>query len=153
MGEKNMSENKYSKPPLEVLKGQLTELQYQVTQLGETEHPFKNRYWNHFEKGLYVDIISGEPLFSSKDKFESTCGWPSFSRPVFKEAIRYLEDKTLHMHRIEVRSQVSDSHLGHVFDDGPEALGGMRYCINSASLKFIPNDKLDEEGYGAYKIE
>ncbi len=153
MGEKNMSENKYSKPPLEVLKGQLTELQYQVTQLGETEHPFKNRYWNYFEKGLYVDIISGEPLFSSKDKFESTCGWPSFSRPVFKEAIRYLEDKTLHMHRIEVRSQVSDSHLGHVFDDGPEALGGMRYCINSASLKFIPNDKLDEEGYGAYKIE
>ena len=153
MGDKNMSENKYSKPPLEVLKGQLTELQYQVTQLGETEHPFKNRYWNHFEKGLYVDIISGEPLFSSKDKFESTCGWPSFSRPVFKEAIRYLEDKTLHMHRIEVRSQVSDSHLGHVFDDGPEALGGMRYCINSASLKFIPNDKLDEEGYGAYKIE
>jgi len=150
MGE---TDKKFKKPSLDVLKGQLTEIQYQVTQLGVTEHPFDNRYWNHFEKGLYVDVVSGEPLFSSKDKFESSCGWPSFTRPVFKEAIRYIEDNTFLMHRIEVRSQVSDSHLGHVFDDGPEISGGMRYCINSASLKFIPNDELDEAGFGRYKID
>lgn len=150
MGEKDTI---YKKPPLDILKGQLTELQFQVTQLGETEHPFNNKYWNYFEKGLYVDIVSGEPLFSSKDKFESSCGWPSFSRPVFKEAIHYLEDNTFHMNRIEVRSQVSNSHLGHVFEDGPEASGGLRYCINSAALRFIPNDKLDEEGYGLYKVD
>lgn len=143
-------ENQFVKPPIEVLKGQLTELQFQVTQLGATEHPFNNKYWNHFEKGLYVDVATGEPLFSSKDKFESSCGWPSFSRPIFKEAVKYFEDNTFHMHRIEVRSQVGESHLGHLFDDGPDELGGLRYCINSASIRFIPFEKLADEGYTTY---
>ena len=135
----------------DTLKESLTELQFNVTQLNATEQPFNNTFWNHFENGLYVDVVSGEPLFLSKDKFESTCGWPSFSRPIFKEAVRYVEDKSHFMHRIEVRSQVGDSHLGHVFDDGPEALGGMRYCINSASLRFIPYERLEDEGYSDYK--
>ena len=135
----------------DTLKESLTELQFNVTQLNATEQPFNNAFWNHFENGLYVDVVSGEPLFLSKDKFESPCGWPSFSRPIFKEAVRYVEDQSHFMHRIEVRSQVGDSHLGHVFDDGPEELGGMRYCINSASLRFIPYERLDDEGYSEYK--
>jgi len=150
MSNVHTQENRFVKPPIEVLKGQLTELQFQVTQLGATEHPFNNKYWNHFEKGLYVDVATGEPLFSSKDKFESSCGWPSFSRPIFKEAVKYFEDNTFHMHRIEVRSQVGESHLGHLFDDGPDELGGLRYCINSASIRFIPFDKLVDEGYSTY---
>ena len=133
------------------LKNSLTELEFNVTQLNATEQPFNNAFWNHFEKGIYVDVVSGEPLFLSKDKFESSCGWPSFSRPIFKEAVRYVEDRSHFMHRIEVRSQIGDSHLGHVFDDGPEELGGMRYCINSASLRFIPYDRLDDEGFTDYK--
>lgn len=139
------------KKKTDTLRESLTELQFNVTQLSATEQPFNNAFWNHFENGLYVDVVSGEPLFLSKDKFESTCGWPSFSRPIFKEAVRYVEDRSHFMHRIEVRSQVGDSHLGHVFDDGPEELGGMRYCINSASLRFIPFDQLDDEGYSDYK--
>lgn len=150
MKENQSLESQFTKPSIEVLKGQLTELQFQVTQLGATEHPFNNKYWNFFEKGLYVDVVTGEPLFSSKDKFESSCGWPSFSRPLFKEAVKYFEDNAFHMHRIEVRSQIGESHLGHLFDDGPDELGGLRYCINSASIRFIPFDKLVEEGYAEY---
>ncbi|HAS73805.1 MAG TPA: peptide-methionine (R)-S-oxide reductase [Clostridiales bacterium UBA8960] len=141
---------KYVKPTTDVIKSTLTDLQFQVTQLSGTERPFDNMYWNHFEKGLYVDVVTGEPLFLSKDKFESSCGWPSFSRPVFKEAVRYVEDNTFRMHRIEVRSQIGDSHLGHLFDDGPDELGGLRYCINSASIRFIPYDALEKEGYSEY---
>jgi methionine-R-sulfoxide reductase len=143
-------EKKYEKPSQEVLKQTLTDLEFEVTQKSATERPFKNAYWNHFEKGIYVDVVTGEPLFLSKDKFESSCGWPSFSRPVYKEAIRYVEDYTHFMHRIEVRSQIGDSHLGHVFDDGPDELGGMRYCINSASLRFVPFDEMDQKGYREY---
>jgi methionine-R-sulfoxide reductase len=121
-----------------------------VTQNSGTERPFDNIYWNFFEKGLYVDIVTGEPLFSSKDKFESSCGWPSFSKPIQKEHIRFIEDISFNMRRIEVRSQIGDSHLGHVFDDGPEELGGMRYCINSAALRFIPEKDMIAEGYEDY---
>lgn len=142
---------KFVKPPTEQIKRTLTELQFEVTQHNATERPFNNIYWNHFEKGLYVDVVTGEPLFLSKDKFESSCGWPSFSRPIYKEAVRYVEDNSFRMHRIEVRSQIGDSHLGHVFDDGPEEQGGLRYCINSASIRFVPYDKMEEEGYGEYK--
>lgn len=151
MDEFGVTTKQFHKQKTEVLRGQLTELQFQVTQLSATEQSFNNKFWNFFETGLYVDIVSGEPLFHSKDKFESTCGWPSFTKPIFKEAVRYIEDRSHFMHRIEVRSQVADSHLGHVFEDGPEESGGLRYCINSAALKFIPLDKLEEEGYSEYK--
>lgn len=140
-------EHRYAKPPEDQLKNRLTELEFEVTQHSATERPFNNKYWNHFEKGIYVDIVTGEPLFHSKDKFKSSCGWPSFSKPIFKEAVKYLEDNTHHMHRIEVRSRIGDSHLGHVFDDGPDELGGMRYCINSAAIRFVPYEKLAEEHY------
>ena len=152
MREYNMElmEKKYAKPPTDEIKKTLTELEFQVTQLSGTERPFDNKYWNHFEKGLYVDVVTGEPLFLSKDKFESSCGWPSFSKPAYKEAVRYVEDKTLFMHRIEVRSQIGDSHLGHVFEDGPDEFGGLRYCINSAAIRFIPFEALEEEGYSEY---
>lgn len=140
-------EHRYAKPPEDQLKAKLTELEFEVTQHSATERPFNNKYWNHFEKGIYVDVVTGEPLFHSKDKFESSCGWPSFAKPIFKEAVKYLEDNTHHMHRIEVRSRIGDSHLGHVFDDGPDELGGMRYCINSAAIRFVPYDKLSEEHY------
>ncbi|WP_342637124.1 peptide-methionine (R)-S-oxide reductase MsrB [Fusibacter bizertensis] len=139
------------KPDLKDLRQNLTDLEFQVTQNNATEKPFENPYWDHFERGIYVDKVTGEPLFTSKEKFDSSCGWPSFTKPVYKESIKYVEDKTLFMHRIEVRSQAGDSHLGHVFNDGPEEMGGLRYCINSASIRFIPYDKLDEEGYGEYK--
>lgn len=151
MGENIANEKKYTKPELKDLKQNLTELEFQVTQNNATEKPFENQYWDHFERGIYVDVVTGEPLFTSKEKFNSSCGWPSFTKPVYKESIRYVEDRSLFMHRIEVRSQVGDSHLGHVFNDGPEEMGGLRYCINSASIRFIPYEKLDEEGYGEYK--
>lgn len=153
MREHDMEEmgKKFIKPPTDQIRSTLTDLQFEVTQLSATERPFDNIYWNHFEKGLYVDVVTGEPLFLSKDKFESSCGWPSFSRPIYKEAVRYVEDNSFMMHRIEVRSQIGDSHLGHVFDDGPDELGGLRYCINSASIRFVPYDKMEEEGYGEYK--
>ena len=124
------------------------QIQFQVTQNNGTEPPYRNEYWNHFEEGIYVDIISGEALFSSYDKFDSHCGWPSFSKPITK--LKSKPDKSHGMLRTEVRSFIADSHLGHVFDDGPEALGGLRYCINSASLRFIPKEKLVSEGYGEY---
>ena len=125
--------------------------QFHVTQESGTERAFTGEYWDHKEEGLYVDIISGEPLFSSKDKFDSHCGWPSFTKPVEDENVKELDDKSHGMMRTEVRSKHADSHLGHVFPDGPLESGGLRYCINSASLRFIPKDKLEAEGYGEYK--
>jgi len=139
---------RYPKPSDEVLKETLTEAQYQVTQMNNTERAFSNEYWDNFEPGLYVDIATGEPLFSSKDKFESGCGWPSFSKPIVPEVVTYITDTSFNMERVEVRSRVGDSHLGHVFEDGPEELGGLRFCINSASIRFIPLEDMDAEGYG-----
>lgn len=126
----------------------LTKLQYEVTQNSATEPPFQNEYFNNFQPGIYVDIISGEPLFISTDKFESGCGWPSFSKPIDNSVIQELGDNSFGMNRIEVRAKGSDSHLGHVFQDGPKEMGGLRYCINSASLKFIPIEDMENQGYG-----
>ena len=131
------------------LKG-LTPLQYYVTQENGTEPPFQNEYDHHFEEGIYVDIVSGEPLFSSKDKYNSGCGWPAFTKPIEKQQITEYFDTSHGMRRVEVRSKEANSHLGHVFPDGPIEAGGMRYCINSASLKFIPVSELEEKGYGQY---
>ncbi len=128
---------------------ELTEVQRHVTQKSGTEPPFKNEFWDHKEEGLYVDIVSGEPLFSSMDKFDSGCGWPSFTTPLNDENVTEHTDVTHGMKRVEVRSKHGDSHLGHVFDDGP-AENGLRYCINSASLRFIPKSKLEVEGYGEF---
>ncbi|AUD63372.1 peptide-methionine (R)-S-oxide reductase [Tenericutes bacterium MO-XQ] len=133
----------------EDLKKKLTPLQYHVTQEQGTERPFQNEYWNHHADGIYVDIVSGEPLFSSLDKFDSGCGWPSFAKPL--TTVNTKLDKSFGMMRTEVRSKDADSHLGHLFTDGPTELGGYRYCINSASLRFIPKKDLEKEGYGEYK--
>lgn len=143
-------DKKYIKKSDEELKKELSKLEYKVTQEAFTEPPFENKYWNSFDEGLYVDITSGEPLFISTDKFESGCGWPAFSKPIEKKVVKEKRDTSFGMHRTEVRSRNSDSHLGHVFCDGPEELGGLRYCINSASLRFIPFDDLEKEGYGEY---
>ena len=131
----------------EALKQRLTEIQYEVTQNEATERPFSGEYDEFFEEGIYVDVVSGEPLFSSKDKFDAGCGWPSFSRPIQNTTLTEKEDHKLNRVRTEVRSQKADSHLGHVFPDGPEELGGLRYCINSAALRFIPKADLEKEGY------
>lgn len=128
----------------------LTPLQFEVTQHNATERPFQNEYFDHFEKGIYVDIVSGEVLFSSLDKFESHCGWPSFTKPLDPKQVVSKTDMSHFMIRTEVRSKLADSHLGHVFNDGPKEKGGLRYCINSASLRFIPYDKMESEGYGEY---
>lgn len=131
------------------MKGKLTDIQYRVTRENATEPPFQNEYWDEKREGLYVDINSGEPLFTSRDKFDSGCGWPSFSKPVEKGIIEEKVDKGHGMLRTEVRSKSSDSHLGHVFPDGPKPTG-LRYCINSAALRFIPKEDLEKEGYGKY---
>jgi methionine-R-sulfoxide reductase len=137
----------YQKPSPEELKQRLTRMQFEVTQNAATEPPFRNEYDHHFEPGLYVDIVSGEPLFSSLDKFDSGCGWPAFSKPVAGTEIEEVRDNTHGMVRTEVRSKLADSHLGHVFDDGPGPTG-LRYCINSASLRFVPLEEMEQAGYG-----
>lgn len=133
------------------LKKRLTPLQYEVTQNNGTEPPFRNEFWDHNEEGLYVDIVSGEPLFTSMDKFDSNCGWPSFTKPLRSGSVVERTDLSHGMVRTEVRSREADSHLGHVFDDGPRDRGGLRYCINSAALRFIPKDDLEKEGYAEYR--
>ncbi|AUX37257.1 MULTISPECIES: bifunctional methionine sulfoxide reductase B/A protein [Sorangium] len=147
-----MSDRTYRKPSEEELRKQLTPLAYEVTQRDATEPPFRNAFWNNHEAGLYVDAVTGEPLFSSRDKFDSGTGWPSFTRPVELNRVVERSDRTHGMVRTEVRSKAGDSHLGHVFEDGP-APRGLRYCINSASLRFIPLDRLEAEGYGAYRSQ
>jgi methionine-R-sulfoxide reductase len=139
----------FSKPTEEVLKQKLTPMQYKVTQQEGTEPPFKNEYWDNHEPGIYVDVVSGEPLFSSLDKFESGTGWPSFTRPLVSENVKTKTDRKFFMTRTEVRSAHADSHLGHLFDDGPKPTG-QRYCMNSASMRFIPASKLVAEGYGEF---
>ncbi|GAA2748618.1 peptide-methionine (R)-S-oxide reductase MsrB [Amnibacterium kyonggiense] len=140
---------KYGKTAEAVAK--LTPNQYAVTQEAATEPAFRNQYWNNHDKGLYVDVVSGEPLFASADKYDSGCGWPSFTRPVPGSGIVEKQDRQFGMLRIEVRSGGADSHLGHVFDDGPVAEGGLRYCINSAALRFVPESELEAQGYGEYR--
>ncbi len=141
--------SEFKKPSDSELKQKLSPMQYKVTQHEATEAPFQNEYWNNHEDGIYVDVVSGEPLFSSKDKYESGTGWPSFTRPLVPENITTKTDTQLFMTRTEVRSKYADSHLGHLFDDGPKPTG-QRYCMNSASMRFIPVSKLAAEGYGEY---
>ena len=132
------------------LRKKLTDIQYEVTQESATERPFSSEYDDFYEDGIYVDIVSGEALFSSKDKYNAGCGWPSFTKPIDGTELTEKDDFKLIRKRIEVRSKEADSHLGHVFSDGPKEATGLRYCINGASLKFIPKEKLEEEGYGEY---
>ena len=142
--------NDFKKPSTAELKKRLTAEQFAVTQQNATEPSFHNEYWNNHRAGIYVDIVSGEPLFSSLDKFDSGCGWPSFTKPLAGTDVVERTDNSLFMERTEVRSAKADSHLGHVFDDGPSDKGGLRYCINSASLKFIPVEDMEKAGYGQY---
>ncbi|MDO4778717.1 MAG: bifunctional peptide-methionine (S)-S-oxide reductase MsrA/peptide-methionine (R)-S-oxide reductase MsrB [Tissierellia bacterium] len=143
--------SKYPKPSDEELKMKLTDIQYRVTQKNDTERAFTNEYWDNKNKGIYVDVATGEPLFSSADKFDSGCGWPSFSKPISKDVVTYHDDFSYNMKRIEVRSRSGNSHLGHVFEDGPKELGGLRFCINSASIKFVALEEMEKEGY-AYLV-
>ena len=138
----------YQKPAVEVIREKLTDEQYYVTQEGGTEYAFENEFWNQFEKGIYVDVVTGEPLFSSTDKYESSCGWPAFTKPIEEPSIVELEDLSYGMYRIEVRSRAGNSHLGHVFENDPESPNGVRYCINSAALRFVPYAEMEAEGYG-----
>jgi len=146
-----LSPNRYPKPSEEDIRHRLTAEAYDITQKSGTERAFTGQFWDHAEPGVYVDVVTGEPLFSSSDKFDSGCGWPSFSRPVDDAVVCLRLDMSHGMRRVEVRSRAGDSHLGHVFDDGPQERGGLRYCINSASLRFIPYDMMEKEGYGALK--
>lgn len=144
-----MSEDIQTKPTgKNELRNRLTPLQYAVTQENATEPPFRNEYWNEYRPGLYVDITTGEPLFVSSDKFESGCGWPSFAKPIDEANVKEVRDVSQGMLRTEVRSVTGNAHLGHVFPDGPTERGGLRYCINSAALRFIPREKMEELGYG-----
>ncbi|KAA9135853.1 peptide-methionine (R)-S-oxide reductase MsrB [Microbacterium caowuchunii] len=129
----------------------LTPTEYHVTQEEGTEPPFRNRYWDHHQQGIYVDVVSGQPLFSSADKFDSGTGWPSFTKPIASDVVTEVTDGSFWMTRTEVRSAGADSHLGHVFPDGPQEAGGLRYCMNSAALRFVPVAELDEQGYGSYR--
>lgn len=138
----------YTKPSDEELKATLTKEQYKVTQGNGTERAYSNEYWDFFEPGIYVDIVTKEPLFSSADKYDSMCGWPSFTKPIAKEVVLEYEDKSFNMIRTEVRSRIGNSHLGHVFPDGPKDKGGLRYCINSASIEFIAKEDMEKLGYG-----
>ena len=143
-----IDDKKYPKPSDAELKQKLTALQYDVTQGKHTERSFSNEYWDNFQPGIYVDVTTGEPVFSSNDKFESGCGWPSFTKPIAKEVVHYQTDNSFNMQRTEVLSRAGNAHLGHVFDDGPKDKGGLRYCINSASIKFIPLAEMEKAGYG-----
>lgn len=133
------------------LKQTLSDLQYRVTQENATEPPFCNEYYDNFQRGIYVDVTTGEPLFVSGDKFESGCGWPAFARPINPALLKELTDTSHGMRRVEVRSALGDAHLGHVFTDGPADMGGLRYCINSAALRFVPFGEMERAGYGAYR--
>lgn len=141
----------YQKPAEETVRDQLTAEQYRVTQRGGAERPFANAFWDQFEEGIYVDVVTGEPLFSSLDKFESDCGWPAFSKPIESPAVVELPDNSYGMKRTEVRSRAGNSHLGHVFAGDPESPNGLRYCINSAALRFVPYERMEAEGYGYLK--
>ncbi len=146
--EVEINPSEYTKPDLKELRTKLTEEQYSITQENDTEPPFKNEYWNNKEAGIYVDIVTGEPLFLSEDKFDSGCGWPSFTKPLIPEVVNYQQDTSYNRVRTEVRSRSGDSHLGHVFNDGPAEKGGLRYCINSGAVRFIPLEEMEAEGYG-----
>ncbi|TDW79559.1 peptide-methionine (R)-S-oxide reductase MsrB [Kribbella sp. VKM Ac-2566] len=139
----------YRKTPEAV--SRLTDSQFRVTQKDGTEPAFRNEYWDNHEPGIYVDVVSGQPLFSSTDKYDSGTGWPSFTKPIASDAVRTVTDRSLWMTRTEARSTGADSHLGHVFDDGPAAAGGQRYCMNSAALRFVPVSELESQGYGEYR--
>lgn len=147
---KNTEKKPYTKPSDEELRSKLTPLQYEVTQKGATEKPFDNEYDTEFRDGIYVDVTTGEPLFLSTDKFNSGCGWPAFSKPIDNSVLNNSEDRSHGMVRTEVRSAKGNAHLGHVFNDGPRERGGLRYCINSASLRFVPKEQMEAQGYGAY---
>ena len=142
---------RYALPSKEELRTKLSDMQFRVTQDAVTEPPFQNEFYDNEAEGIYVDVATGEPLFSSRDKYDSGCGWPSFTRPIDPDVVREKQDASHGMTRTEIRSRVGDSHLGHVFDDGPRSKGGLRYCINSAALRFIPLRDLEKEGYGEYK--
>lgn len=146
-----IDEDDYKKPSDDQIKNTLTDEEYKVTQESATEPAFNNEFWDNYQKGIYVDIVTGEPLFSSVDKFDSGCGWPSFSKPISEDVLKYNTDTSFNMTRTEVKSRSGESHLGHVFKDGPKDKGGLRYCINSASLRFIPYEDMDKEGYGYLK--